>query len=66
MKNDRQIDEYESMTSDLLQWISMQVELLDDHNFANSLAGVQEDHKKFIHYRTNEKPIKFVNNSKLI
>jgi spectrin beta len=58
MDNDRMIQEYEGLTSDLLKWIEGTIESLGDRNFANSLTGVQSQLTQFNSYRTVEKPPK--------
>ncbi|XP_049795155.1 spectrin beta chain isoform X2 [Schistocerca nitens] len=65
MENDRSAQEYESLTSDLLRWIEATIESLGDRNFANSLAGVQQQLAQFNTYRTVEKPPKFVEKGNL-
>ncbi|XP_064484271.1 spectrin beta chain-like isoform X3 [Ornithodoros turicata] len=59
MENDRTIEEYERLTSDLLRWIEQTIEALSDRHFANSLVGVQQQLLAFNTYRTVEKPTKF-------
>jgi len=58
MDNDRMIQEYEGLTSDLLKWIESTIDSLGDRNFANSLTGVQSQLTQFNSYRTVEKPPK--------
>lgn len=65
MENDRMIHEYESLTSDLLQWIEATISALGDRKFANSLVGVQQQLAQFSNYRTVEKPPKFVEKGNL-
>ncbi|XP_077282982.1 spectrin beta chain isoform X2 [Arctopsyche grandis] len=65
MENDRMVKEYESLTSDLLQWIESTIEALGDRTFANSLTGVQQQLGQFANYRTVEKPPKFVEKGNL-
>lgn len=52
------IEEYETLTSDLLEWIEQTIVILNDRKFANSLTGVQEQLTGFNTYRTVEKPPK--------
>lgn len=52
------IHEYESLTSDLLEWIEQTIVILNDRQFANSLSGVQQQLTAFSAYRTSEKPPK--------
>jgi len=54
------IADYEALTSDLLEWIKKTIETLNDREFPNSLAGVQNMLTQFNNYRTLEKPPKFV------
>lgn len=58
MENDQLIEEYETLTSDLLQWIEQTINALSDRKFANSLTGVQQQLSAFNNYRTAEKPPK--------
>uniref|UniRef100_T1IQM9 Spectrin beta chain n=1 Tax=Strigamia maritima TaxID=126957 RepID=T1IQM9_STRMM len=65
MENDRMIQEYEKLTSDLLRWIENTIISLSDRRFANSLTGVQQQLSGFNTYRTVEKPPKFVEKGNL-
>jgi spectrin beta len=65
MENDRMIDEYEKLTSDLLKWIEKTIETLGERQFANSLMGVQQQLSQFNGYRTIEKPPKFMEKGNL-
>ncbi|KAI8432350.1 hypothetical protein MSG28_004761 [Choristoneura fumiferana] len=65
MENDAMVQEYESLTSDLLQWIERTIEALGDRTFANSLEGVRQQLIQFANYRTVEKPPKFVEKGNL-
>jgi spectrin beta len=56
---DKDIKEYETLTSDLLEWIKATIEQLSDRQFANSLQGVQQQLTAFNQYRMNEKTAKF-------
>lgn len=58
MENDRMVQEYEGLTSDLLRWIEATIVALGERDFANSLAGVQAQLTQFNTYRTVEKPPK--------
>ena len=51
-------NDYDSMTSDLLEWINRKIVELNDHNFPNNLAGIQKEMAKFKEYRVSEKPPK--------
>ncbi|KAK2182079.1 hypothetical protein NP493_368g02094 [Ridgeia piscesae] len=65
LENEDMIHQYETLTSDLLQWINVTIESLNDHHFANSLQGVQQQLGAFSTYRTVEKPPKFVEKGNL-
>ncbi|RNA19157.1 spectrin beta chain-like isoform X1, partial [Brachionus plicatilis] len=59
MSIEKDIKKYESLTSDLLDWIRETIDLLSDREFANSLQGVQQQLTAFNSYRKNEKAAKF-------
>lgn len=59
MENDRLIDEYEKMTTDLLDWIAKTIEQLNERVFINSLNGVLQQLNEFNQYRNVDKPPKF-------
>ncbi|XP_037917699.1 spectrin beta chain isoform X4 [Hermetia illucens] len=65
MENEKMINDYETFTSDLLQWIESTIIQLGDRAFANSLVGVQQQLSQFANYRTVEKPTKFVEKGNL-
>jgi len=50
---------YEQLTSDLLEWIRMKIKELENHNFPNSLEGIQRELLASKKYRTVEKPPKY-------
>lgn len=56
---DNDIAQYEQLTSNLLEWIHNKITQLSDREFANSLAGVQDQLREFKEYRLNEKTVKF-------
>lgn len=58
LENEEMIKQYETLTSDLLEWIENTIEVLNDRHFANSLNGVQQQLGAFNTYRTVEKPPK--------
>ncbi len=58
LEHDQMINDYESLTSDLLEWIDNTIVVLNDREFANSLTGVQQQLSTFSSYRTVEKPPK--------
>jgi len=49
---------YERLTSNLLEWIRVKMLELENHNFPNSLEGIQKELLHFKQYRTVEKPPK--------
>lgn len=53
------IEKYESLASDLLEWIEQTIIILNNRKFANSLVGVQQQLQAFNTYRTVEKPPKY-------
>jgi len=52
------VGRYESLASDLLEWIQQTVVILNNRKFSNSLVGVQQQLQAFNTYRTAEKPPK--------
>lgn len=65
MENEKLINEYELLTSDLLRWIEAKIGDLSDRNYPNSLVGVQDYLVQFNSYRTKEKPPKFADKGNL-
>lgn len=59
LDSDKQVQDYETFTSDLLEWIEQTIVILNDRQFANSLYGVQQQLAAFNTYRTKEKPKKY-------
>uniref|UniRef100_A0A8C7LH04 Spectrin beta, non-erythrocytic 2 n=1 Tax=Oncorhynchus kisutch TaxID=8019 RepID=A0A8C7LH04_ONCKI len=53
---DQLVGNYESLASELLQWIEQTILTLNDRQLANSLNGVQNQLQAFNTYRTVEKP----------
>ena len=51
-------DEYDEMVTNLLGWIEEKIVHLSDHNFPNTLTGMQLLTTEFKDYRTIEKPLK--------
>ncbi|KAJ7307474.1 hypothetical protein JRQ81_009495 [Phrynocephalus forsythii] len=49
---DKLIEKYETLASDLLQWIEQTILTLNDRKLANSLSGVQNQLQAFNTYRT--------------
>ncbi|XP_042201475.1 spectrin beta chain, non-erythrocytic 1-like isoform X2 [Callorhinchus milii] len=62
---DNLIEKYETLASDLLQWIEHTIITLNDRKLANSLSGVQNQLQAFNTYRTVEKPPKFTEKGNL-
>jgi spectrin beta len=60
LESQKLIDKYESLSSDLLEWIEQTIIILNNRKFANSLVGVQQQLQAFNSYRTVEKPPKLV------
>ena len=58
--NEYLINQYESLASDLMQWIKSKIEILKDRTLSNSLTGVQQQLVEFNTYRIQEKPPKYV------
>lgn len=55
---DQLIEKYETLASELLQWIQQTIVTLNDRQLANSLSAVQNQLQAFNSYRTVEKPPK--------
>jgi len=55
-----QKDEYDRLSTSLLQWIEQMVIKLSDRNFPNSLGGMQTLMAEFKNFRTVQKPTKYV------
>ena len=55
-----QKDEYDRLTTDLLQWIEQTVMKLGNRAFPNSLSGMQALMVEFKKFRTEQKPAKQV------
>ncbi|KAK3093776.1 hypothetical protein FSP39_020076, partial [Pinctada imbricata] len=53
------VDNYETLTSSLLEWIRTKIGELNDREFPNSLEGVQKLLGRFKEYITKEKPPKY-------
>jgi len=58
LESQKMIDKYETLASELLQWIEQTIHTLNDRQLANSLNGVQNQLQAFNSYRTVEKPPK--------
>lgn len=59
IETEKMIEKYESLASDLLEWIEQTIIILNNRKFANSLVGVQQQLQAFNTYRTVEKPPKY-------
>ncbi|XP_062502461.1 alpha-actinin-like [Corticium candelabrum] len=57
-ENERMIEEYETLASDLLQWIKDKLAWLSDRTPEFTLQGTQDRLEEFRGYRTLEKPTK--------
>ncbi|XP_029028879.1 spectrin family protein isoform X1 [Betta splendens] len=62
---DQLIEKYETLASELLQWIEQTIVTLNDRQLANSLTAVQNQLQAFNSYRTVEKPPKFTEKGNL-
>jgi len=58
MDADNMKELYGRLTSNLLEWIRVKMLELENHNFPNSLEGIQKELLRFKQYRTVEKPPK--------
>ncbi|XP_015599750.1 spectrin beta chain, non-erythrocytic 1 isoform X3 [Cephus cinctus] len=65
MDADKMKVHYEKLTSDLLEWIKLKINVLEDRNFPNSLEGIQRELLAFKQYRTVEKPPKYKERSEI-
>uniref|UniRef100_F7E4A2 Spectrin beta, non-erythrocytic 2 n=1 Tax=Ornithorhynchus anatinus TaxID=9258 RepID=F7E4A2_ORNAN len=65
LEAERLVEKYESLASELLQWIEQTILTLNDRQLANSLSGVQNQLQSFNSYRTVEKPPKFTEKGNL-
>ena len=59
MENEALKERYETLSTDLLEWIKTTIKSLNDREFENSLNGVQRQLSDFNSYRIQEKPPKF-------
>ena len=55
---EKMVDDYETLTTGLLEWIKQKITELNNRNFPNSLEGIQKELIGFKDYRTVEKPPK--------
>ncbi|KAF0027865.1 hypothetical protein F2P81_020606 [Scophthalmus maximus] len=54
IETEKMIEKYESLASDLLEWIEQTIIILNNRKFANSLVGVQQQLQAFNTYRTSK------------
>uniref|UniRef100_A0A8C4HQP4 Spectrin beta chain n=1 Tax=Dicentrarchus labrax TaxID=13489 RepID=A0A8C4HQP4_DICLA len=66
IETEKMIEKYESLASDLLEWIEQTIIILNNRKFANSLVGVQQQLQAFNTYRTVEKPPKSKGNLEVL
>nr|XP_026689485.1 spectrin beta chain, non-erythrocytic 1 isoform X2 [Ciona intestinalis] len=59
LESNKMVEKYDTLASDLLEWIEQTIEILNDRTFSNSLTGVSAQLTAFNNYRTAEKPQKF-------
>uniref|UniRef100_A0AC34RH48 Calponin-homology (CH) domain-containing protein n=1 Tax=Panagrolaimus sp. JU765 TaxID=591449 RepID=A0AC34RH48_9BILA len=59
MENETLKERYETMSTNLLEWIQETIARLNNRQFENSLGGVQRQLSEFNTYRTQEKPPRF-------
>lgn len=64
-EGDKMKKEYDTLTTDLLDWINMKLVELEDRNFPNSLEGIQSLFLSFGFYRNQEKPPKYIERSEI-
>ena len=57
-ENERLMDEYEKLASDLLEWINRTRPTLEDRTTDNAIEKVQERLDQFRDYRRNQKVFK--------
>ncbi|CAI2353897.1 unnamed protein product [Caenorhabditis sp. 36 PRJEB53466] len=59
MDSETMEDDYEHISSELLNWIRVTIKTLESRRFPNSLNGMRDEHAKFNQFRTSEKPPKY-------
>jgi actinin alpha len=64
-ENERMIEEYETLASELLKWIAEKLTWLSDRTPESTLQGTQDRLDSFRNYRTGEKPPKAEEKGKL-
>lgn len=60
ISTDNMQTDYETMTTNLLDWIKAKIRELNDHSFPNNTEGLQVEMTRFKTYITTEKPPKYV------
>ncbi|XP_071454610.1 spectrin beta chain, non-erythrocytic 5 isoform X3 [Hetaerina americana] len=65
MEADAMKKRYSMLTTNLLEWIIRTTKQLSNHNFPNSLEGIQSELTAFKTYRTVEKPPKYRERSEI-
>lgn len=63
--NEKAMEDYENLASDLLGWINKKIPDLEDRTTDNSLANVQDKLNNFRNYKGTEKPPKVDDKSRL-
>lgn len=63
--NEKAMEDYENLASDLLDWINKKIPELEDRTTDNSLAHMQEKLNDFRNYKGKEKPPKVDDKSRL-
>ncbi|XP_075043168.1 spectrin beta chain, non-erythrocytic 4 isoform X2 [Mixophyes fleayi] len=59
IETEKDVNRYEDLASELLEWIERTISIITNQKFANSLLGVQQQLQAFTTYCTTEKPCKF-------
>ncbi|CAF3645885.1 unnamed protein product [Adineta steineri] len=65
LDSEKMAHEYERLVSDLLAWIDQTIRVLNDRQFPNSLARVQDKLMDFNRYRVMDKPSRFAEKGNL-
>ncbi|CAF0724846.1 unnamed protein product [Rotaria sp. Silwood1] len=65
LDSEKMAHEYERLVSDLLAWIEQTIRTLNDRQFPNSLARVQDKLVEFNRYRVMDKPSRFAEKGNL-
>ncbi|XP_030753943.1 spectrin beta chain, non-erythrocytic 2 isoform X2 [Sitophilus oryzae] len=62
---DKMKGQYDTLTTDLLDWINAKIKQLENRDFPNTLEGIQSLLLAFGQYRTQEKPPKYKERSEI-